>query len=67
MLSSNLREFSDAYIVLKGRIRVKVTNNAKGRIKKLTIKSNVSFRFCISKINKTFIDNAEDLDISMLL
>ena len=31
--------------------------------KKLTLKNNPPFRSCISKINSTFIDNAEDLDI----
>ena len=34
---------------------------------KLTFKNNASFRSCISKINSTFIDNAEGLDIVMLM
>ena len=33
--------------------------------KKLTFKNNAPFRSCISKINNTFIDSAEDLDIVM--
>ena len=33
------------------------------RIKKLTFKNIAPFRSCRSKINNTFIDNAEDLDI----
>ena len=31
----------------------------------LIFKNNAPFRSCISKINNTFIDNAEDLDIVM--
>ena len=35
------------------------------RNKTLTFKNTAPFRLCISKINNTFIDNAEDLDIVM--
>ena len=31
--------------------------------KKLTFKNKASFRLCISKINNTFVDNPEDLDM----
>ena len=31
--------------------------------KKLALKNNAPFTFCILKINNTFIDNAENLDI----
>ena len=31
----------------------------------LAFENNVAFRSCILKINNTFIDNAEDLDIAM--
>ena len=34
---------------------------------KLTFKNNAPFRSCISKINSTFIGNAEGLDIVMLM
>ena len=47
---------------MKGRITVEGDNNAK---KKLTFKNNAPFRSRISKINNSFIDNAEDLDIVM--
>ena len=30
-------------------------------------KKNALFRSCLSKINNTFIDNAEDLDIAMAM
>ena len=63
MLRSSLCYYSDAYIVMNGRISVGSTNNDNTRNKKLTFKNNAPFRSWISKINKTFIDNAEDLDI----
>ena len=33
--------------------------------KNVTLKNNAPFRSCISKIDSTLIDNAEDLDIVM--
>ena len=65
MLRSDLCDYSDAYIVVKGITSTKGTNNVNRRNKKLTFKNNALFRSCISKINNTFIDNAEDLDIVM--
>ena len=65
MLRSDLCDYSDAFIVVKGRISVTDTNNANKRNKKLTCKNNAPFRSCISKIKNTFIDNAEDLGIVM--
>ena len=50
---------------MKGRISVTGTDNANRRNKKITLKNNAPFRSCISKINNTFIGNAEDLDIVM--
>ena len=61
----DLFDYSDAYIVVKGRISVRGTNDANKRNKKLTFKNNASVRSCISKINNTFIDNAGDLDVIM--
>ena len=63
MLRSDLCDYSDTYIVVKGRISVTGTNNATRRNKKLTFKNNAPFRSSITKINNTFIDNADDLDI----
>ena len=65
MLRSNLCDYRDAYIVVKGRISLRGNNNANTRNTKLSFKNNIPFRSCISKINNTFIDNAEDLDIVM--
>ena len=64
MLSSDLRDFSDAYIVLKQTIIVVRPNNAK-RNKSVSFKNNAPFINCISKINGIKIDNAEDLDVVM--
>ena len=59
MLRSDLCDFSDAYIVAKGNITVTNSNNAK-RKKALTLKNNVPFTNCITKINDIKIDNTED-------
>ena len=57
-------DYSDAYIVVKGIIAVLGRNND-AYDKKLAFKNNVPFISCISEINNTLIDNAEDLDIVM--
>ena len=64
MLRSNLCDFNNVYIVGKGTITV--TNPDKNVYdKELAFKNNVPFVSCISKINNTLIDNAEDLDVVM--
>ena len=57
LLRSDLCDYSDAYIVVKGPITVVRPNAAK--------KNNAPFINCISKINSVKIDNAEDLDVAM--
>ena len=64
MLRSNLCNFSDAYIVVKGEITVIDPDNAK-RNKVVAFENNVPFINCISKINGAKINNAEDLDVLM--
>ena len=64
MLRSDLCDFSDAYIVVKGTITVTDPDNAK-RNKSVAFKNNAPFINCISKINGVKIDNAEDLDVVM--
>ena len=66
MLRSDLCDFSDEYIVVKGTITVTNPDN-NTYDKKLAFKNNTPFFSCISKINNTLIDNAEDLDIVMLM
>ena len=62
MLRSHLCDHSDAYIFVKGEITVTEPNND-AYDKKLAFKNNAPVISCISKINNTLIDNAEDLDI----
>ena len=68
MLSSDLFDYSDANIVVKGDITLTKTNgreifNIRNRF--LAFKNNAPFTNCISKINNVLIYNAEDLDIVM--
>ena len=49
MLRSDLWDYSDSYIVVKGGISVTGINAAKRRNKKLTFRNNASFRSCISE------------------
>ena len=64
MLRSDLRDFSDAYIVLKGVIAVTNLDDAK-RNKRVAFKNIAPFISCISKINGVQIDNTEDLNLVM--
>ena len=65
MLESDLCDYSDAYIVVKKTITVKGSNNRDKRNRNLILKNNAPFLSCISKINDTLTENAEDLDIVM--
>ena len=67
MLRWDLRNFSDAYIVVEGTITLEGDNNANEQNKSFAFKNNASFTNCISKINVVKIDNAEDLDVVMLM
>ena len=69
MLRSNLCDYSDAYILVKGNMSVSNTaaegaavNNTN---KKVIFKNFEPFTNCISKMNNTQIDNAEYIDIVM--
>ena len=64
MFRSDLWDFSDAYIVVKGEIIVINPNNAK-RNKVVAFKNNAAFINCISKINGVKTDNTEDLHVVM--
>ena len=64
-VNKNIRLKTSTYIVVKGTIIVEGDNDDKTRNKKLIFKNNASFRSCISKINNTFIESVEDLDIVM--
>ena len=68
MLRSDLCDFSDAYIVIKGDITL--TKDAdRGfigiRNTSLAFKNNAPFTNYILKINNVLIDSAENLDVVM--
>ena len=64
MLRSDLCDYSDAYVWVKGKIIVTDPNNINFD-KRLTLQNNAPFISCISKINGELVENAEDLDIVM--
>ena len=66
MLTSDLCDYSDACIIVKGTITVTNPNNAK-RNKAAAFKDNAPFINCISKINGVKTDNAKDLDVVMAM
>ena len=72
MLRSNLCDYSDAYVLVKGTITVTapgVNNNADNirgkRNRPLILKNNAPFVSCITRINGELIEDANDLDIVM--
>ena len=65
MLRSDICDYSDAYIVIKGTITVGEASDRDKHNKSLVLKNHVLFISWISKINGTLIENAEDLDIVM--
>ena len=72
MLRSNLCDYSDAYILVKGTITITapgVNNGANNirdkRNRPLILKNNAPFVSCITRINGELIEDAADLDIVM--
>ena len=68
MLRSNLCDYSDAYILVKGTITVTapgVNNIRDKRNRTLILKNNAPFVSCITRINGELIEDADDLDIVM--
>ena len=72
MLRSNLCDYSDAYVLVKGTITVTApgaNNNANNirdkRNRPLILKNNAPFVSCITRINGELIEDADDLDIVM--
>ena len=63
ILRSDLCDYSDTYVVVKGRITIEGTNVGNRRKEKQIFKNHSLFKSCNSKINNIFVDNAEDLDI----
>ena len=71
MLKSSLCDYSDAYILVKGTITIEgagadtAPRQADERDKVVIFKNCAPFTNCISEINNTQVDNAEDIDIVM--
>ena len=70
MLRSDLCDYSDAYILVKGIITINgVVNGAENDIgrrnRPLILKNNAPFVSCITRINGELIEDADDLDIVM--
>ena len=68
ILRSDLCNFRDAYIVVKGDVTLTKTDGRRFtdiRNRFLAFQNNTSITNCISKINNVLIDNAEDLDVVM--
>ena len=71
MLKSNLCDYNDAYILVKGKITIAgagadaAARQADERNKSVILKNCAPFVNCISEINNTQIDNAKDIDIVM--
>ena len=69
MLKSSLCDYSDAYILVKGKITIAGAGNdaaarqADERDKGVAFKNCAPFINCINEINNTQIDNAKDIDI----
>ena len=71
MLKSIPCDNSEAYVLVMETITVAITaftdNEANNINKKVVFKNCDSFTNCTSKINKTQIDDAKELDIMMLM
>ena len=71
MLESDLCDYADAYIFVKGKITITGVGNDDNarqqdeRDKSLIFKNCAPFTKCISRKNGTDIDDAQDIDIVM--
>ena len=71
ILKSSLFDYANAYILVKGTITITgsgddtAARQADERDKGVMFKNCVPFTKCISRINGTDIDNAQDIDIVM--
>ena len=66
MLRSDLCDYSDAYIVVKGIVTVSAEERDRDEMNRdFALKNNALLISCISKINGVLRENAEDLDFVM--
>ena len=73
MLKSSLCDYSDAYILVQGKITITgagadaAARQADERDKGVAFKNCAPFTNCISEINNTQVDNAKDMGIVMTM
>ena len=68
ILRSDMCDYSDAYIVVKGLVTVSADEKDRDEMNRQAIlKNNAPFISCISKINDVLVENTEDLDIVMAM
>ena len=71
MLKSSLYDYSDAYILAKGKITITgagddaAARQADERYKGVAFENCAPLINCVSEINNTQIDNCKDIDIVM--
>ena len=71
MLKSSLCDYSDAYVLVKGKITITgagadaAARQVDERDKGVAVKNCAPFTNCISEINNIQIDNVKDIDIVM--
>ena len=65
LLRSDLCDYSDSFIVVKGTISITGINDNNKRNKEITFKNNAPLKSSITKINNKYIDCAEDFNIVM--
>ena len=64
MLISDLCDYYDAYIVVKGIVTVSADERDRDKMnRQVILKNNAPFISCIPKINGALFQNAEDLDV----
>ena len=64
MLRSDLCDYNNAYIVVKGIVTVSADGKDRDAMnRQVVLKNNAPFISCISKINGVLAENAEDLDV----
>ena len=61
MLRSDLCDYSDAYVWIKGTITVTNPNNNVNFDRRLTLKNNAPFFSCVSKINGELVEKCRRL------
>ena len=67
MLRSDLCDYADAYILIKGTITVDGNAQRDRQNRPVILKNNARFISCITRINGELIEDPDDLDIVMLM